>query len=249
MCTVSFLPLGEKAFILTSNRDEAPGRAIEDWDQVVAETGETVYFPKDPESGGTWIAYSNYGRMVCLLNGAFVPFKPEPPYRMSRGKVVLRYFDFEDFDSWRESFSLEGVAPHTMVIFDGHQFFESIWDGEKKHIRERSFDEKGFWSSVTLYPQPVREWRKSLFEKWTAERDSFLQNEIMEFHQFGGKGDNQNDFVMNRDEVVKTLSITSIQVENNKIKIKHVNLDTRKSIERQLLIDSSPAKQIETLES
>ena len=39
------------------------------------------------------------------------------------------------------------------------------------------------------------------------------------------KGDSINDFIMNRNEVVKTLSVTSIQLQKHKGSILHLDLE------------------------
>jgi uncharacterized protein with NRDE domain len=94
MCTVSYLPLPSAGYILTSNRDEAPERptALPINHYRIGE--RTVYFPKDPQAGGTWIATTGDESTICLLNGGFVPHIAAPGhhYRKSRGMVVLDYF-------------------------------------------------------------------------------------------------------------------------------------------------------------
>jgi hypothetical protein len=81
-----------------------------------------------------------------------------------------------------------------------------------------------FWSSVTLYPEDVRVWRKSLFEKWLVAHQDFDQDEIMRFHRYGSGDDNWNGFVMNREERVKTLSISSVQKLSNTFVFRHSDL-------------------------
>ena len=57
MCTVTFLPLKNDGFILTSNRDEQPNR-ITHPPLTVVEDETTLLFPKDEIAGGTWIGTS-----------------------------------------------------------------------------------------------------------------------------------------------------------------------------------------------
>jgi len=57
MCTVTFIPLENKNFVLTSNRDEAPNRT------TIPPRNEGVELvmilaPKDALAGGTWIGSS-----------------------------------------------------------------------------------------------------------------------------------------------------------------------------------------------
>ncbi|MBK9018424.1 MAG: NRDE family protein [Saprospiraceae bacterium] len=39
----------------------------------------SLIFPRDTAAGGTWIAASDTNRVACLLNGAFVKHKHQPP--------------------------------------------------------------------------------------------------------------------------------------------------------------------------
>ena len=82
-----------------------------------------------------------------------------------------------------------------------------------------------FWSSVTLYPENVRQERRSLFDDWLNHNPLYSPEEIRKFHRYGGTGDGVNDFVMNRDDIVKTLSISSVWLKDNQYVFNHVNLD------------------------
>ena len=95
MCTVSFIPLGNNEFYLTSNRDEWNLRpTLAPVTEIIA--GQEVTFPKDETAGGTWIAAGENGRVCCLLNGAFERHERKLPYGLSRGKVILMAFEYEN---------------------------------------------------------------------------------------------------------------------------------------------------------
>jgi hypothetical protein len=223
MCTVSFLPKQEGDFILTSNRDESPDRhAIHFEEYRYAHL--TLYYPKDPVAGGTWFCISPSGRIACLLNGAFTPFKPSSRYFDSRGTMVLESFKYDSLLDFIDIYAFQNTAPFTLVTWQNGKLHQLIWDGSKKDYSIIDSSCPHFWSSVTLYPENVRLWRKSLFNNWLDSHKEFLQEEIMDFHRYGGKGDEANDFVMNRDEEVKTLSISSVEKINGKFNIRHVDL-------------------------
>ena len=59
MCTVTYLPLQDNGFILTSNRDEAIVRKISLPPAKYTINNTSVFFPKDQEANGTWIATSS----------------------------------------------------------------------------------------------------------------------------------------------------------------------------------------------
>ncbi|MBO3699282.1 NRDE family protein [Roseivirga sp. E12] len=217
MCTVTFLPKGNDKYILTSNRDETPKRAaLAPEAYVVGDT--TIYFPKDPLAGGTWIATDKSRFTICLLNGGFEKHSHTPPYRLSRGQMVLQFFEHADLHSFTQTFEFGGMEPFTLVVVEStsQKVFlnQLVWDGLELHSKSLDADQTFIWSSSTLYPEPVRAERKSWFEQWTLNQQVFDQPTIMEFHKSGGKGDAWNDFVMNRNGVVQTVSITSIEKQD-----------------------------------
>ena len=89
MCTVTYLPIGDVDFILTSNRDEQPSRKTIA-PKVYVEDGVELTYPKDELAGGTWIGLSDRNRLVCLLNGGFTKHTRNSYYKMSRGVVVKK---------------------------------------------------------------------------------------------------------------------------------------------------------------
>jgi hypothetical protein len=223
MCTVSYLPLKSGGYIMTSNRDEAPGRNAIDLRHETHGDHELIY-PVDPGAGGSWFCISNHDRVACLLNGAYHPFIPDPKYTYSRGKVLLDLALSVSVEDFLKRHDLSKTAPFTTAIASANTLHELIWDGTKPYVTELDPGKTAFWSSVTLYPEPVRLWRKSLFEHWAALRKDFDQDSIMHFHQYGSKDDPWNGFVMNREERVKTLSITSALRDAHSILIQHTDL-------------------------
>lgn len=223
MCTVTYIPTTSATFI-TSNRDESPTRQSKGLTSRHALHGPAIHYPLDVESNGSWIALTDHGRAVCLLNGGFIPFIPNPPYRLSRGQVVIDAASTEDLQGFVQDYRLEGIAPFTLLLFEHYTFLELVWDGFKRHVKELPTDVPQIWSSVTLYPPEVRAWRKEIFEKWLSEREKFDRESIMAFHCLK-KGDDVNDFIMNRNEIVKTLSVTSIQLKQNNGSILHLDLE------------------------
>jgi hypothetical protein len=232
MCTVTFIPFQDQYFI-TSNRDESPGRQARGLITQVDPDGNAIYFPIDEASQGSWIALSHTGRTACLLNGAFHPFIPAPPYRISRGQIVMQAIRADDLQHFVQTFELEGIAPFTLLLFENGLFVEWIWDGRERFMRNLSPDQPEIWSSVTLYPPDVRQWRRALFENWMESNSDYTRESIMAFHQMK-QGDDTYDFVMNRNEIVKTLSVTSILLQHEEGSILH--LDLEKNIREEIQI-------------
>ena len=207
MCTVTYLPLGNNDFILTSNRDEQPSRETIPPQEYV-EDGVVLTYPKDVLAGGTWIGLSSKKRLICLLNGGFESYERESSYKMSRGVIVKAILKVEDFD-------FIGIEPFTIVLVDWNtdlKTYELVWDGKQKHFTTLNQEPK-IWSSSTLYTQKEKALRSGWFANWLENNPIFTQEEILKFHQNSETGTLENSLKMKR-WYVETVSITSVKKTN-----------------------------------
>lgn len=213
MCTVTFLPKGASSYILTSNRDETPKRAAHA-PQAYEVHGKEIFFPKDPLAGGTWIATDKKQFTLCLLNGAFEKHHHKPPYKLSRGIMLLDFFKYSNVQHFVDQYNFKGIEPFTLILIEDNgnlSATELVWDENDLHVKPLDATQPHIWSSSTLYPEAVREERRHWFKLWLETHNTFVQKEIIDFHKTGGKGDEWNDFVMNREGKVQTVSVTSIE--------------------------------------
>jgi len=209
MCTVTFLPQKE-GYILTSNRDESALRSPQNITSIT-KNGQKLVFPRDKGAGGSWITLSDSNRLVCLLNGAFERHERQLPYRISRGQMVLEFFDYQDANLFFRQFNFDNIEPFTMIIIDKEQLYDFRWDGQRQHVLALDPQERHIWSSATLYEKEVQDKRKKWFAEWIAERTDFSRAAILELHKKGGEGNPSIDFMMNRyNYLVQTISITQI---------------------------------------
>ena len=209
MCTVTYIPQGPEGFILTSNRDEQPSRSTQG---IVREDyfGQQLLFPRDSGAGGTWIAASSHNRLICLLNGAFERHDRTPPYRMSRGIMVLEFFQQANVRDFIRKYDFSDIEPFTLVIVDKGQLWEVRWNGETLFPRDIDPSQMHIWSSATLYDQQMRAKREQWFAEWQSRHAAIQLRHILDFHQNAGEGDPWVDVVMNREGIVRTVSITSV---------------------------------------
>ncbi len=213
MCTLSFVPTGGNDFVLTCNRDESLARAtaLPPQKQIVQHL--EVLFPIDPKGKGTWIANSANGFSLCLLNGGFVKHKNNPPYRKSRGLVLLDFFQFNNVNQFVVNYNFNRIEPFTMVIVEyksSLKLYELVWDGKQAHLSVKDQKLPQIWSSTALYPTHKKKERELWFETWKIENSENLNAEtIKNFHITGGGDDSENKLVMRRSEV-STVSITQI---------------------------------------
>lgn len=223
MCTVTFIP-GRDQIYLTSNRDEKHFRSPALVPGVYPFESGRIVFPKDGDAGGTWIAAHENGNAIVFLNGGFVFHQSAPPYRKSRGLILLDLIDSATPYNSFQVINLNNIEPFTAVIWDDQHLFECRWDGEQKYAIELDRTQPHIWSSVTLYTEETIVKRKGWFEKWLASHPSPTRDEILAFHQFTGDGDKHNDLMMNRDGITFTVSITGLVLADNLINMHYLDL-------------------------
>lgn len=213
MCTLTYLPLENNQFIITTNRDESTLRPAALAPQILERESGRILCPIDGKAKGTWIAAADTGVTACLLNGAFEKHIPTGSYRMSRGKVVLDVFDYQCTDTFIETYNLENIEPFTLVLLEKKQqlkLTELRWDGSHKYIKTLDTAVPHLWASVTLYPPEMIAKREQWFKTWLAHAPEFTLENIIHFHKSAGEGDPENDLLMQRGQQLRTISITSV---------------------------------------
>lgn len=210
MCTVSFVPKTADTFILTSNRDEEPGRKTIP-PRLYHMDGTSMVFPKDEVAGGTWIGVSKQKRVVCLLNGGFTPHKRRDSYRMSRGIIVTDLLTTKDLIPAIDNYDFNGIEPFTIILVDWNeklQLLELIWDGRFPHFNEKPLVPT-IWSSSLLYPVSVKQKREAWFDNFLNSTSNLTEEALLHFHKTAGEGSSDNDLIMDRG-FVRTKSISQI---------------------------------------
>ena len=225
MCTVTFVP-APGGFYLTSNRDESSYRGLAVAPRAYSTGVEELIYPKDPDAGGSWIVLKEEGTAAVLLNGAFLKHVPRPPYRMSRGLVLLDIIRAEVPLTRFWEMDLEGIEPFTLVLLSGGCLLDCRWDGLEKNLLTLDTTQPHIWSSATLYDERAGKERQRWFDEWYQTSQFIATEDILAFHHSAGTGDKRNNLVMNRDNKLFTVSITSIASANGEIKMLYHDLRT-----------------------
>ena len=239
MCTVTFIPLKERIF-LTSNRDEKNVRASAVYPAVYEFPSGKIMFPRDSDAGGTWISVHQNGNAIVLLNGGLVKHIPAPPYRKSRGLILLDLIDTHEPYQAFAKLDLDDIEPFTTIIWEHGTLHECRWDGFRKYTKRPDPSLPHIWSSVTLYTPEVIAKREGWFANWLNKNPLPSQDDILNFHQFTGDGDNYNDLQMNRDGETYTVSITSLNLERNKTLVRYLDLKNNQAATAELAIQKNP---------
>ena len=226
MCTLSFIPISDADFILTTNRDEDPNRvAISP--QKYLHNGLELFYPKDSKANGSWIISNCIDTSLCLLNGAFEKHQRQLNYRQSRGLMLLDFFQYSKLKDFVDNYQFEGIEAFTLVIVenkDGVQLTELVWDEEKLHVKELPTDKAHIWSSTTLYTNSMKSEREQWFWDWLRNEKQINLSSILNFHKTGGKDNLEYGLFMNRRNRVRTVSITQIEGSRNGHEMKYFDL-------------------------
>ncbi len=229
MCTLTILPQ-ETGFILTSNRDEAKSRMSASFPKYKKINDSQVLFPQDGDAHGSWVAINNY-RVISLLNGAFEKYNHQPPYRKSRGIVLLDSFKYKKFKDFTADYDFNNIAPFTLVCLE-HETDLSLevfrWDGEKTHYKVLDAKKEHIFSSAPLYPLEIRNKREKMFQEFLVQKKESTPQDLIQFHQFGG--DENVPIRLDENHFVRTVSITSIQKKKNQLQMQYHDLMKEKII-------------------
>lgn len=223
MCTVSFVNSAE-GVIITSNRDEKVIRPSAIAPRNYCRNGKNMMYPKDAKAGGTWFVIDEKGTVLVLLNGGKIKHVPELFYRKSRGIIALDIISSESPKDFWTKINLEDIEPFTLVLYQREELYELVWDGfsKVKTVLDRS--KNHIWSSVTLYSKEIRQERSNWFFDFLKDKKDISGSELLNFHRTTESGDSENGLVINRENVLKTLSITQAVIEKNKCVLRYYDL-------------------------
>lgn len=146
MCTLTWLPAGDRGYDLFFNRDEFDARGPELPPELLVRNGSRVVAPRDADQGGTWLALNEYGMTTALLN--YYPSAPGTAptpssanaaggLLHSRGEVPWLGADMSSADRLSHrlrSLDLSVFRPFHLVAVDaggGSGWFR--WDGRSLH--------------------------------------------------------------------------------------------------------------------
>ena len=235
MCTVSVVSYKGKT-IITSNRDEQVLRpsAIEPKNYVINK--KNVIFPKDAKAGGTWYAVSVDGTVLVLLNGAAEKHQMKSSYRKSRGLIVLDLISSSSVLKAWETIDLEGIEPFTLVLFSNQKLHQLRWNEVEKETTYLDANQPHIWSSSTLYSSEIRQERASWFVNFLNQNNEISPQDMLHFHRYTETENQQHGLVINRDDALKTLSITQTVIEANKVVLSHYDLQQQKEFINSFII-------------
>jgi hypothetical protein len=234
MCTVSFVSNND-SIIITSNRDEKVIRAaIEPKNYLI--NSKKIFFPKDKKSGGTWFAIDENANVLVLLNGAHEKHVDTGNYSKSRGLIVLELIGSKSpIESWK-TIDLNKIEPFTLVLFQEQLLYQLRWNGKEKETIKLDNKQNYIWSSSTLYSEEIREKRAAWFTAFLDTKPDVNENELFNFHQYTEADNSEHGLVINRNDILKTLSITQTVIKKNKVEMLHHDLINKRHFSDTFII-------------
>lgn len=195
-----------------------------------------IIFPKDPKAGGTWFAVDEYSNVIVLLNGAEEKHLYTGNYGRSRGLIVLEIIGSNSpYEAWK-TIALETVEPFTIVLFENHNLYQLRWNGSEKNTLQLDPNHNHIWSSSTLYPLTIREKRAAWFATFLDTKPEVDATELFNFHRYTEEKNQENGLVINRENVMKTLSITQAVIDKNKVDLFHYDLINKHDFSNSFII-------------
>lgn len=209
MCTVLFIPKGNSYF-LASLRDENPGRLKAFTPHIQLMDGLEILSPVDALAGGTWIGINGLGNAIVLLNGAFENHERKKNYGRSRGLIVKEMLGSVNTMLAWGLMGLQDIEPCTLIVFFCGNLYQLTWDGQQKHELKLPNGQCHIWSSSTLYDKNAKQYRSELFEQWAKSNTIISYKSVLDF--FESYTEDMNGFIMNRNETIKTLSYSFVEI-------------------------------------
>ena len=222
---------------IVSNRDEQYIRKPAFMPGIHKFATGDLLFPKDGEAGGTWIVLHDHGHALVLLNGAFRPHHRTPPYRSSRGLILLDIADDLDPAGRFRSIDLDRIEPFTVIIRTKERLYDCRWDGDRKQVLELDHKKAHTWSSCTLYDEVTQAERELWFRKFLTHDPQPDNEAVINYHRTAGVGDPASDLLMRRENGLGTVSITSISLNGRSGIMQYLDLRSGSDSACELLFD------------
>jgi len=148
-------------------------------------------------------------RWAFLLNGGGRKHAHRPPYRISRGRVPLEVVSAPSIEDWYKEFNPQGVEPFTLVVLDGSELIECVWDAE--HWTMRQVEAPLVRASWTLYDSDWQLERRRWFSEWLMEVPEPSPEAVWNFHRSSHTDQIDKDLMVDRG-FLKTVALSQFVV-------------------------------------
>ena len=216
MCTVSWLRQN-KALHVFCNRDEQRTRAVAIPPRIFQTEQGCILYPEDPVGKGTWVAVSDTGFCVTVLN-----HYPEnyalPETVVSRGQLVKQLAmcaDMAHAGQTLKALDMSAFRPCLLLLLDEKESLRFTWDG-KQLLEEACPSFTGSISTSSYKTKVVQAYRDQLFADVAAAYEEVQPADLQAYHLHAEPGLEKESILMSRPESC-TVSYARITIRPDKI--------------------------------
>jgi len=231
MCTVAFVPLHGRGYVLGHNRDERRDRARGVPPARRARDGRSFLAPLDPDGHGTWIGTQDGGASICVLNASESHPERLPPEPESRGAVLLGMLHLDQADAVGSHLAdmkerLRAVRSFHVVVAEpprGSRAARSVrfrWDGRR--LERDDHDGAHLYVSSSLDPTGAEAARESSWLRLLATRGESNPETLRQWFASHEPERGPLSVCMHRAEA-KTVSRTLVKVEPGRIEMAYLD--------------------------
>lgn len=231
MCTLSIVPYYDyNALFIAFNRDEQKNRKIALPPEYYHFNSIKMLYPRDQQSGGTWIGINSLGFIFFLLNynqkNLYKNFFINPAYKnkKSRGLIIPELLKSKsENEVIKKIYKLDylNYSPFRLIFFHlkNYTVFQFIYTGRGIKVRQHKLP--FFQASSGLGDHKIYPLRKKLF-KFFLENNPTIRKQI-KFHHYVDKNNPLASIKINRI-LAQTVSQTFILIQNQKIILHYYDL-------------------------
>ncbi|TVQ43110.1 MAG: hypothetical protein EA362_11935 [Saprospirales bacterium] len=212
MCTVIYIPKEDGGYLLASSRDEHKDRPNALPPKTKSLYNNEITYPEDPLGKGSWIV--QYGSLgLTIMNGAYKPHKRRLPYRFSRGLIPFHYINCKEQSvDFLRDFNVIGIEPFTLLAVDQKGVKEYRWDEDVLDLHTFGRESR-IWASAPLYDDQMLNQRRNWFNRFLRKKPDPSPMDVHDFYFKYGNGDKHSGLIINRENGVKTVSISCIEYQ------------------------------------
>lgn len=224
MCTLSLVPLPDGLRVIF-NRDELRSRPVALPPAVTEVAGQTMAYPMDPQSGGTWIGTNGAGLVLGVLNVSEGVRPLRPLY--SRGHIIPALLEYERLrEALRAAVRLEAWRFQPFRLVGAQDGWAGVLssNGERLTLEEGPFDVPRLFTSSSLGDALVESPRRRLFEQMVLKDPRGWLEGQARFHAHQWPNHPELSVRMSREDAA-TLSRSLIDVNPDRIRFEYEALD------------------------
>lgn len=241
MCTASWLRLGDELRVFF-NRDELAGREPGDVPAATELEGVRFVAPRDGRAGGTWIAASDRGLALALLNRSDGVLPPSPG---SRGRLIPRLMvarDPDDLASRLLREPLRDLPPFSLASYwlEPARAELAVWDGRYLAV-ERLDPAGGMLCSSGLGDGRAAAERAARLAEARARSERWEFDELRAFHRSHEPEPSAWSVCMHRSDA-GTVSYTELSLSPAGVRLRYLGgAPCRGGEPTELALGTSPA--------